>query len=153
MVYIFSGRIADCLPSSKITTALLCSTESDLQRGVKARFDWSSCTPWTTSYDQSCQLGRATWQWKRLERGGKRDTNWELENHLYKLTDLLTSKSLTKPVSSNPNIQKSSNIWCCFLELGSNYSFSNQTVQSRCEQTSVQTTVPLSTFFGFFGVL
>ena len=64
-----------------------------------------------------------------------------LRTILHKLTDLLMSKSLTKPVSSNPNIQRSSNIWCCFLELGSNYSFSNQTVQSWCEQTSVQTTL------------
>ena len=74
-------------------------TESDLQRGEKSRSARSWCIPWTTSYDQNCRLGRATWQWKRLESG---ENVTGIENHSIQKSLTLTSKSLTKPEPQTP---------------------------------------------------
>ena len=81
-------------PSSEIT-ALHGSTESDLQKNAKPRSDWSSRTPWTTSYDQNCQLGK--------ERHGKgydgkrRKIVTEIENYiLYNSTKALCTFNILK---------------------------------------------------------
>ena len=105
--------------------------ENDLQRGVKPRSDWSWRTLWTTSYDQNCQLGRATWQWKRLESGEKSDRNGEpfytttLQMHYKALT--LTSNSMTEQEhwffdsdsSSNQSVQSGHCVWILYVMVAS----------------------------------
>ena len=132
----------ECRPSSQIATALHGWTENDLQRGVKPRSDWSWRTLWTTSYDQNCQLGRATWQGKKLESGEKSDRNGEpfytttLQMHYNALT--LTSNSMTEQEywffdsdsSSNQSVQSRRCVWILLVMVASASSLHIQLLSS-----------------------
>ena len=83
---------------------------------------------------------------KRLEERHGSESDWKAEKNVTQIENLRTilhkfadinEQEFDQTRTSNPDIHTK----ICFLELGSNYSFSNQTVQSWCEQTSVQTTL------------
>ena len=110
--------------------------ESDQQTGEKPRFDWSWCTPWTTSH-QKCQLG-TPWHSKKLENGEICDRNWKplftnLSMYLQILTLISTNKRTYQQTKIWPNWNlalKYMQIWCWFFDFGSNRYSSKHSVQS-----------------------